>query len=158
MYMTLKTAPEMWCPQARALEVTWGNSETSDGNAAAINRDEMTDLKGLPKFGRNCTCIATRCAAWRWAEVAGASEERMTKKWRYKPASESAEGEHALWPENEPDRAVPVEPPRPQDIPAEAAWGWDGEGWYGWTLPPKEEDILANRRAYCGAFGKPMAG
>ncbi len=142
MLLTEEEAKTKWCPMARYA----GGQDDPGVNRwkNSLSEDEPHAVNPVP-----CRCIASQCAAWRWADQ--------------KPMKHYAQ---LWWPETDDIEALRAgEPPRPDYVPAYAAWvpvtgeGEELDGGF-WQTPDDQvaridAENLAKRRGFCGAFGKP---
>lgn len=122
---TEKQASELWCPMVRHEGDSGGTFNRGIAEGNETNRSGANDKLHI------CNCIASRCAMWRWANLAE---------------------QPGVFPCA--DREAMVEPARPKYLPE--SWKfvpYDGEEAF-WV--ESEEDQLARRTGYCGLSGKPM--
>jgi hypothetical protein len=114
---------------------------TSRNQIATFN--DCDDQRRVPEA---CRCVADQCGMWRWTDPE--LEKRDQKTW---------------WPEEDYPQ---VEPPRPEAVPADAAWvplSGEGDDLQGgcWeelqaTVDAEHDAAMAKRRGYCGLAGAPV--
>ena len=133
MLVTEEDARSKWCPAAR----TGAYSDRGPMGAVTTNRDPRIEVS------QSCLCLASDCAAWRWAEDSG------QKRKQHVPRDAAF---NAM-----PFDQLPKEAP-PAPAGAET-WIWEppyqdeaGITYYGCFTEPLEE-AKARRLGYCGLAG-----
>ncbi len=117
---TEQQATELWCPMVRA----------ANGHMASNCAVNVAAVEGSSPHWQ--TCIASRCAMWRWSESAPARQLTSCQ-----------------------DRDATTEPPRPFTVPADWEFCPAGDDHACWVEP--DAAALARRTGYCGLAGQGFA-